>query len=194
MEAEKIVELVKNIVGENAEIVFPQFQRTEKLQFKYIPDSEEKFLGIIQKAPWEILFGMGFSKWSTMNNLISKNNEYKAKHKIEIPILNKEDISPIDEIESDGKINNGRLIIEVGKEESCPSELLEIDEDVVLFPGEWYNAIPDGFMVTGLFGESYPFKKDESDDDIRFGCLPYGFRRKINQKNFVETAVIEGKE
>lgn len=182
MEADKVVEIVKNIVGDNATVVFPQFKRKEKLQFTYIPDSEEKFLGIIRKAPWEILFGMGFLKWDKMNNLIAENNAAKPKHKIQIPIVNKEDISTVDEMESNGKIENGDFIIEVGKEESCPSELLDIDEDVILFPGEWYNAIPNGFMVTGLYGESYSFEKSKSDDGIRFGCLPYGFRRKIEDR------------
>lgn len=48
-----------------------------------------------------------------------------------------------------------------------------------LFPGEWYNLIPNGFEVTGIFGEKYLFKNGESDDDIRFGCLSFGFVRSF---------------
>ena len=34
-------------------------------------------------------------------------------------------------------------------------------------------------MVTGLYGEQYEFHINKADDDIRFGCLPYGFQRDI---------------
>ncbi len=46
-----------------------------------------------------------------------------------------------------------------------------------LFPGEWYKHLPEGFEVTGLSGEKYKFEQGVSDDDIRYGCLPYGFIR-----------------
>ena len=48
-----------------------------------------------------------------------------------------------------------------------------------LFTKEWYQFIPNGYNVTGLFGEEYPFESGESDDDIRFGVLPYGFKQCI---------------
>tara|TARA_R110002051_G_scaffold257868_1_gene316891 strand:+ start:21714 stop:22124 length:411 start_codon:yes stop_codon:yes gene_type:complete len=47
-----------------------------------------------------------------------------------------------------------------------------------LFPGEWYNHLPQGFEMVNIFGEKEKFVPGESDDDIRFGCLPYGFVRK----------------
>jgi len=46
-----------------------------------------------------------------------------------------------------------------------------------LFPGEWYDYIPNGLEVVGIFGERYKFIHGQSDNDIRFGCLPYGFVR-----------------
>lgn len=46
-----------------------------------------------------------------------------------------------------------------------------------LFPGEWYDHIPNGYIVTGLGLSKYPFEHGKSDDDIRFGVLPYGFVR-----------------
>jgi hypothetical protein len=46
-----------------------------------------------------------------------------------------------------------------------------------LFPGEWYEAIPDGFLVIGLSFKQKAFVRGKSDDDIRFGCLPYGIVR-----------------
>lgn len=43
-----------------------------------------------------------------------------------------------------------------------------------LFPGEWYNSIPAGFLVTDLWYEEEPFVPGQTDDDIRFGCLVFG--------------------
>jgi len=46
-----------------------------------------------------------------------------------------------------------------------------------LYPGEWYESIPAGYPIIDICGEEEPFKPGITDDDIRFGCLPYGFRR-----------------
>jgi hypothetical protein len=43
-----------------------------------------------------------------------------------------------------------------------------------LFPGEWYPNIPEGFVVTGICKETYGFETGVSDNDVRFGALPYG--------------------
>lgn len=45
---------------------------------------------------------------------------------------------------------------------------------LMLFPGEWYLSIPEGFEITSISGATEVFERGESDDDIRFGCLPYG--------------------
>lgn len=47
-----------------------------------------------------------------------------------------------------------------------------------LFPHEWYDYIPEGHMVTDINGRVEPFKKGETDDDMRFGALAYGFMRE----------------
>lgn len=44
-----------------------------------------------------------------------------------------------------------------------------------LFPKEWHEHIPDGFLVTDIFGEQKAFKRGETDDNYRFGCLSFGF-------------------
>ncbi len=44
---------------------------------------------------------------------------------------------------------------------------------LMLFPGEWYGSVPDGFPVFGLRFEAKTFP-DECDDGIRFGCLAFG--------------------
>lgn len=63
-------------------------------------------------------------------------------------------------------------------EDEGKSSYLKEGEYHYLFPGEWFKHLPNGFEVVGLFGERYPFIKETSDDDIRLGCLPYGFVRK----------------
>jgi len=45
-----------------------------------------------------------------------------------------------------------------------------------LYPSEWYGFIPHGYIVTDINGKDEPFIPGETDDDIRFGCLAYGFK------------------
>lgn len=54
-----------------------------------------------------------------------------------------------------------------------------------LYPAEWYPHIPDGTTITDINGQTEAFKRGETDDDMRFGALPYGFVRK-------EAAAIRG--
>ena len=44
-----------------------------------------------------------------------------------------------------------------------------------LYPHEWYNYIPAGLIVTSISGEEEQFFPGQTDDDMRFGCLAYGF-------------------
>ncbi len=48
------------------------------------------------------------------------------------------------------------------------------DETLMLFPWEWYDKIPDGYLVTSISGRTEPFVHGETDNDKRFGCLAYG--------------------
>lgn len=163
---EGIVEFFKDNFPKDTKFIFPQFEREEKLDFDYIPENPIEFYAIVDKAPWEILKGFGFRKWDNMNNIISENQQRPVSNKVSIPIIN-----------APGENYN----IECGRGDA-PTHLLPEDEDMIMFPGEWYNIIPNGFMVTGLYGETYPFKKGVADDDIRYGCLPYGIRRRIISK------------
>lgn len=144
------------------QVVTPQFDRIRELDFQWKPDSPMEFMGTVENAPWEILKGLGFGKWDKMSELV-KENAAKPKHnQVSIPVIN----------------SNENFIVDIGHK-NAPLET-DIGEDwVLLFPHEWYGLIPDGFMVTGLNGERYAFKKGVSDDDKRFGCLPYGITRKI---------------
>lgn len=48
------------------------------------------------------------------------------------------------------------------------------EHDLWLFPHEWYNYIPEGYELMCITGELEPFKKGETDNDMRCGCLAYG--------------------
>ncbi len=53
--------------------------------------------------------------------------------------------------------------------------------DVVmwLYPGEWFDAIPDGYEVNAIDqDEPIKWNKAEADSDTRNGMLAYGFRRR----------------
>ena len=54
------------------------------------------------------------------------------------------------------------------------------EEGHYLYPKEWYWNIPAGYMVDVISDKTEPFVPGETDDDIRFGCLAYGF--KVDQK------------
>lgn len=161
-----LIDFLQKEFPDGCSIITPQFERTEKLKYEWIPENKEEFYAIINKASWEILKGFGFGKWSKMNDLIAENAQTPEEKVIHIPIINGTAGETYD--------------VDIGSA-GCPILPLEEDEMVILFPGEWYDIIPDEFIVTGLDGEGYPFKKGESDDDIRFGCLPYGIRRKLTE-------------
>lgn len=53
-------------------------------------------------------------------------------------------------------------------------------DDLWLFPVEWYDHIPDGTLVETIMGEVEGFEHGETDNDRRFGVLPYGIRNGEN--------------
>lgn len=66
------------------------------------------------------------------------------------------------------------------KEIGCQKWDAPDDEGNVLwlFPAEWYDHIPNGTVVFDINGAEESFVKGETDDDMRFGALAYGFKRK----------------
>lgn len=174
---QELINWLNENVGDNIQFVSTPHERQGKREIEYVPETEEYFYNLVSKAPTHILKSLGFGKWETMNNLIEENQGKPESNPISIPILNSSDAP---DQEGDAmSIKDGNLIIDCGIG-NAPTEKLIEDADVWLFPAEWYNKIPNGFIVTGLYGEAYPFQKGKSDDDIRFGCLAYGIRRKIN--------------
>lgn len=69
------------------------------------------------------------------------------------------------------------------KLKNLPDETLEAigmqrwEDGHWLYPGEWYGFIPRGYIVTDINGEDEAFIPGETDDDIRFGCLAFGFKK-----------------
>lgn len=54
------------------------------------------------------------------------------------------------------------------------------EEGHYLYPAEWYDFIPDGYMVDSILGNQKPFKHGETDNDMRFGALSFGFKTIAN--------------
>ena len=50
-----------------------------------------------------------------------------------------------------------------------------------LFPAEWYDHIPDGTEIVDINLQTEKFKRGDTDDDRRFGCLSYGFYRVTDE-------------
>ena len=50
-----------------------------------------------------------------------------------------------------------------------------------LYPGEWFESIPEGTEILSINGRREAFHKETESDDIRFGCLAYGFLQKEEQ-------------
>ena len=46
-----------------------------------------------------------------------------------------------------------------------------------LFPSEWYDCLPAGYTIISIGGEVKQFYPGKTDNDIRFGCLAYGWIR-----------------
>lgn len=158
-------------------IITPQFERSKKESINTPPASPEEYYNSLQTADWGTLKKCGFRKWDSLKNVIEENVLRKEDSKmISIPTYN---ISEgLKAISGEDVTPSGSLLIDLSNGHERPLTEEGEDFDIILFPGEWYNSIPDGFVVVGLFGEKYPFQKGVSDDDIRSGCLPYGILRK----------------
>lgn len=157
-------EWLKKHLGTDIQLVLPQLERKEILEYEYTPSTDNDFFEITKNAPLEILKGLGFRVWDKMNSVIRDNQNKPIVNNISIPIINGPKEMTFD------------LGIGLGE---APTKELANDQYIILMPGEWYNIIPNGFIVTGLNGEKYAFKRGVSDNDIRDGCLNYGITREV---------------
>ena len=56
------------------------------------------------------------------------------------------------------------------------------DENIWLYPAEWYDFIPEEYIVVNINGKSEPFHKGVTDDDRRFGVLAFGFEQALESE------------
>lgn len=105
------------------------------------------------------------------------NTAKKAKIKIRTPqferIDNSKVLVPKNKKEFKNiinKKNNKKELIKMG----CMLWNENKEQSHLLFPFEWYNVIPNGFEVITISGRKEKFKNGVTDDDKRFGMLPYG--------------------
>jgi hypothetical protein len=54
----------------------------------------------------------------------------------------------------------------------------EEQPDLYLFPLWLVPIIPEGLDVVDICGNRYKYEKETADNDIRFGCVPYGIEIK----------------
>ena len=52
------------------------------------------------------------------------------------------------------------------------------DGKLWLFPGDWYDHIPEGLSIETVGGEREKFKHGETPRDLGFGMLAFGIRIK----------------
>lgn len=50
------------------------------------------------------------------------------------------------------------------------------DGNLIVIPLHFYNSIKDGTTLYSISGSAHVKGKDEIDNDVRFGCMAYGFR------------------
>ncbi len=53
--------------------------------------------------------------------------------------------------------------------------------ELLLFPAEWYDAIPNGYVLESILGREVLFLRGVTDDDRRMGLLPYGLRAPVRK-------------
>lgn len=140
-------------------------ERTRELDYEYVPETEEQFYNTINNASFSILEGMGFEYWGSINELANCNRSVPESFVVSVPIYGE----------------NGEIsfhTVDLGRKPNYPIDQLEEDEYVILFPQEWYDIIPEGFIGKGLFGEEKIFNKSKIDREARLGCIAFGFTRK----------------
>jgi hypothetical protein len=142
------------------EFITTPHERERKIKDQYIPKTEKDFYDAIKK-PLSVLKTYGFGIWDSLSELVKDNLSGDGEVKyVSFPSFNMEGEAI------------GETTIKVGAD-NRPLECKQ-DKWVVLFPVEWFDVIPDGFNVIGLYGEQYQFNKFTADNDCRFGCLGYG--------------------
>lgn len=56
-------------------------------------------------------------------------------------------------------------------------------DNLWLFPGEWFDDIPEGYVIETVNGNKRRFNPERESRDIRFGCLAFGIRRETEDES-----------
>ena len=80
------------------------------------------------------------------------------------------------------KFNWDALKIDELKALGCKSwdEPDENGETILLLPLYLLKVMPEGQVLHGIGGDTAVVGKDEIHNDVRFGCIPYGLKRKVS--------------
>lgn len=81
-----------------------------------------------------------------------------------------------DDVEPDEPPEDFEALHEMSEDELDALGMRKWDDGLYLFPYQWYDDIPEGFGVVTINGDEQRFYAGETDDDRRFGALPYGIR------------------
>ena len=79
-----------------------------------------------------------------------------------------------------------KTVAEFDKLKEMPDDLLKDiglsiwEKGHWLYPAEWYDNIPEGYLVLAIDNTVEPFTKGKTSDDRREGMLAYGFKRPID--------------
>jgi len=69
MDMKNLIQFFKDNFPNGVTILSSQFDRDYPLDYEYIPETKEEFETIIEKAPWDILRGLGFGKWEVREDI-----------------------------------------------------------------------------------------------------------------------------
>ena len=136
----------------------------------------------IVKSFDELIDALGFKPGDTIQ---ITGSQHDRLHKLEIDFIpqDKKEFEAIITTASDKNLKKMGFAVwttykyEIKDKKPLNKMYLKEDEVHYLFPHEWYNSIPNGYKVIDINGEKEKFINGKSDDDKRFGCLPYGFIR-----------------
>lgn len=114
----------------------------------------------------ELMEIIGIKKGDTVNIM---SPQFQREYELEIDFIPKS----IEEFEAIKHLPR-QILYKMGV------RVWEVDKHgyvIYLFPGEWYSSLPQNLSIVTINGKTENFISGETDNDIRFGCLSYGFKR-----------------
>ncbi len=184
-EAEQLAEAILEAYGKTPEEMGVYIRPTKREDGKtilYIPKTRDEY-ELLANSPYEVLEKVGMQRWGFFR---PKNGEDSPT---------KLDLTPLDEME-EGEIKVFKpgafkkidapeikwipidACDDVDNTKSVDEILSAYEESIYelwLFPGEWYEHIPEGTTIVSIMGKERPFNREKESNDLSFGALAYGF-------------------